>query len=154
MRKKLLSMALIIVALFVMMTMNASNAATLYRWVDDQGVTHVSENPPEGKMAVAEAVVGEGADKGPPKVEEKKEFRVRPGEITIYTTPTCPWCHRTKAWMRDKKIRYREVDVTSDKKGLEEMVRISGQTGVPVIVVGDEVIVGFNEKRLNEIFKN
>jgi glutaredoxin len=56
--------------------------------------------------------------------------------------------------MRDKKIRYKEVDVTSDKKGLEEMVRISGQTGVPVIVVGDEVIVGFKESRLNELFKN
>jgi glutaredoxin 3 len=154
MRKTLLSMALIIaMALFIMTTMNISSAATLYRWVDDQGVVHVSENPPEGKIAVAQAVVGEGADKGP-KVEEKKEFSVRPGEVTIYTTPTCPWCHRTKAWMRDKKIRYREVDVTSDKKGLEEMVRISGQTGVPVIVVGDEVIVGFKESRLNEIFKN
>jgi glutaredoxin-like YruB-family protein len=154
MRKTLLSMALIIaMALFIMTTMNIASAATLYRWVDDQGVVHVSENPPEGKMAVAQAVVGEGADKGP-KVEEKKEFSVRPGEVTIYTTPTCPWCHRTKAWMRDKKIRYREVDVTSDKKGLEEMVRISGQTGVPVIVVGDEVIVGFKESRLNEIFKN
>jgi len=154
MRKTIVFMALIIAtALFVMTTMNVSNAATLYRWVDDQGVVHVSENPPEGKMAVAEAVVGEGADKGP-KVEEKKEFRVRPGEVTIYTTPTCPWCHRTKAWMRDKKIRYKEVDVTTDKKGLEEMVRISGQTGVPVIVVGEEVIVGFKESRLNEIFKN
>jgi glutaredoxin-like YruB-family protein len=153
MRKTILFIALIIAALFVMTTMNVSNAATLYRWVDEKGVVHVSENPPDGKMAVAEAVVGEGTDKGQ-KVEEKKEFRVRPGEVTIYTTPTCPWCHRTKAWMRDKKIRYREVDVTTDKKGLEEMVRISGQTGVPVIVVGEEVIVGFKESRLNEIFKN
>lgn len=154
MRKTILFMALIIAAaLFVVTTINVSNAATLYRWVDEKGVVHVSENPPEGKMAVAQAVVGEGAEKGP-NVEEKKEFRVRPGEVTIYTTPTCPWCHRTKAWMRDKKIRYKEVDVTSDKKGLEEMVRISGQTGVPVIVVGDEVIVGFKESRLNEIFKN
>lgn len=140
-------------ALFAMITLNAADAATLYRWVDDKGVVHVSENPPEGKVAVAQAVVGEEAGKGQ-KVEEKKAFRVRPGEVTIYTTPTCPWCHRTKAWMRDKKIRYKEIDITTDKKGLEEMVRISGQTGVPVIVVADEIIVGFNEKRLNEIFKD
>jgi len=154
MRKTLLPMTLIIaMALFVLTTMNISNAATLYRWVDEQGVVHVSENLPEGKMAVSQVVVGEGTDKGP-KVEEKKEFRVRPAEITIYTTPTCPWCHRTKAWMRDKKVRYKEVDITTDKKGLEEMVRISGQTGVPVIVVGSEVIVGFKESRLNEIFKD
>jgi glutaredoxin 3 len=153
MRKTLLFMVLIIAALFVALTANVSDAATLYRWVDEQGVVHVSENPPGGNVAFAQAVVGEGADKGP-AVEEKKEFRVRPAEVTIYTTPTCPWCHRTKAWLRDKKIRYKEVDVTTDKKGLEEMVRISGQTGVPVIVVGDEVIVGFKESRLNEIFKN
>ena len=154
MRKTLLSMALIIaIALFVMVTLKTASAATLYRWVDDKGVVHVSENPPEGKMDVTQTVVGEEAGKGP-KEEDKKVFRVRPGEVTIYTTPTCPWCHRTKAWMRDKKIRYKEVDITTDKRGLEEMVRISGQTGVPVIVVGEEVIVGFNEKRLNEIFKN
>ncbi len=153
MRKTLLAMALIAAtALFLMMTLKTADAATLYRWVDDKGVVHVSETPPEGKANVAQTIVGEEADKGQ-KVEEKKAFRVRPGEVTIYTTPTCPWCHRTKAWMRDKKVRYREIDITTDKKGLEEMVRISGQTGVPVIVVGDEIIVGFNEKRLNELFK-
>jgi glutaredoxin 3 len=154
MRKAALFMALIVsAALFFVTTSSLCNAAALYRWVDDQGVTHVSENPPEGKMDVAQAVVGEAPDKGT-KAEEKKEFRVRPAEVTIYTMPTCPWCHRAKAWLRDKKIRYKEVDVSTDKKGHEEMVRISGQTGVPVILVGDEVIVGFNEGRLNQIFKD
>ncbi len=154
MRKTLLAIALILATvLFGMIALNTVDAATLYRWVDDKGVVHVSENPPEGKTAVAQTIVGEEADKGP-TAEEKKAFRVRPGEVTIYTTPTCPWCHRTKAWMRDRKVRYREIDITTDKKGLEEMVRISGQTGVPVIVVGDEIIVGFNEKRLNELFKD
>ena len=157
MRKSLFSIALIVAAaLCVAMTVTPSDAATLYRWVDDQGVVHVSENPPEGKMQVAEAVVGEAENKGPAAAPagEKKEFRVRPAEVTIYTTPTCPWCHKAKAWLRDRKIRYREVDVTSDRSGAEEMVRISGQTGVPVIVVGGEVIVGFNRNRLNEIFKD
>jgi glutaredoxin 3 len=154
MRKVVLFTALIATAaLFIVTTATLSDAATLYRWVDDQGVVHVSENPPEGKMDVAQAVVGEAPDQGP-KTAEKKEFRVRPAEVTIYTTPTCPWCHKAKAWLRDKKIRYKEIDVTSDRSGAEEMVRISGQTGVPVIVVGNEVIVGFKESRLNEIFKD
>ncbi|HET6489473.1 MAG TPA: Uxx-star family glutaredoxin-like (seleno)protein [Syntrophales bacterium] len=154
MRKAALFMALIITAaLFMAATSTRSNATTLYGWVDDQGVSHVSENPPEGKMDVAQAVDGEAPDKGT-KAEEKKEFRVRPAEVTIYTMPTCPWCHRAKAWLRDKKIRYKEVDVSTDKKGHDEMVRISGQTGVPVILVGAEVIVGFNESRLNQIFKD
>lgn len=142
-------------ALFVILAVSLSGAATLYRWVDEQGVVHISENPPEGKVNVAQAVVGEdpgeGTKAGPS--EEKKEFRVRPAAVTIYTTPTCPWCHKAKAWFRDKKIRYKEIDVTSDRSGLDEMVKISGQTGVPVIVVGGEVIVGFNQKRLDEIFK-
>lgn len=157
MRKTIFSMALILAAaLCVSATATLSDAATLYRWVDEQGVVHVSGNPPEGKMEVAQAVVGEAEAKGPGAgpAGEKKEFRIRPAEATIYTTPTCPWCHKAKAWFRDKKIRYKEVDVTTDKSGLEEMVRISGQTGVPVIVVGGEVIVGFNQNRLNEIFKD
>ena len=157
MRKALFSMVLILAAaLCVSATATLSDAATLYRWVDEQGVVHISGNPPEGKMEVAQAVVGEAGDKGPEArpTGEKKEFRVRPAEVTVYTTPTCPWCHKAKAWFRDKKIRYKEVDVTTDKSGLEDMVRISGQTGVPVIVVGEEVIVGFNQNRLNEIFKD
>jgi glutaredoxin-like YruB-family protein len=156
MRKIVLFVALIITtALLIVTTSNLSDAATLYRWVDDQGVVHVSGNPPEGKMEVAQAVVGEEGDKGPAApAGEKKEFRVRPAEVTIYTTPTCPWCHKAKAWFRDKKIRYKEIDVTSDRSGADEMVRISSQTGVPVIVVGGEVIVGFNQNRLNEIFKD
>lgn len=141
-------------SLIMVLTAGLAGAATLYRWVDEQGVVHISENPPEGRLNVAQTVVGEDARKdakaGPSK--EKKEFRVRPAEVTIYTTPTCPWCHKAKAWLRDRKIRYREVDVTSDRNGLDEMVKRSGQTGVPVIVVGDEVIVGFNQNRLNEIF--
>jgi len=159
MRKALFSIALLLAAALCISataTLSDSDAATLYRWVDEQGVVHVSGNPPEGKMEVAQAVVGEAEDKGPGAgpAGEKKVFHVRPGEVTIYTTPTCPWCHKAKAWFRDKKIRYKEVDVTTDKSGLEEMVRISGQTGVPVIVVGGEVIVGFNQNRLNEIFKD
>ncbi len=155
MRKAFFSMALIL-ATALCISAAAADAATLYRWVDDQGVVHVSENPPEGKMQVAEAVVGEAESKGPAAAPagEKKEFRVRPAEVTIYTTPTCPWCHKAKAWLRDRKIRYKEIDVTSDRSGADEMVRISGQTGVPVIVVGGEVIVGFDQKRLNEIFKD
>ena len=132
-----------------------AGAATLYRWVDDRGVVHVSESPPEERVGAAQAIAGEDADKGSKAgpAAEKKEFRVRPAEVTIYTTPTCPWCHRAKAWLRDKKIRYREIDITSDRSGLDEMVKISGQTGVPVIDVGGEVIVGFNQSRLNEIFR-
>ncbi|NPV06159.1 MAG: glutaredoxin family protein [Syntrophaceae bacterium] len=143
------------ILLFVALAAGLSGAATLYRWVDDKGVVHVSENPPEGKVNVAQAVVGEDPAKEPAAgpSTEKREFRVRPGEVTIYTTPTCPWCHRAKAWFRDKRIRYREIDVTTDRQGLDEMVKISGQTGVPVIVVGDEVIVGFNQNRLKEIFR-
>jgi len=68
-------------------------------------------------------------------VEEKK--------ITIYTTPTCPFCKAAKEDLDRKGIKYKEVDVSNDAEGLEKMVRISGKRLVPVTVDGENVTVGF-----------
>ena len=72
-------------------------------------------------------------------------------EVTVYSTPTCPWCAKAKQFLDEHTIPYRNVDVTSDQAGLEEMQRLSGQMGVPVIRLGDEVVVGFDLPRLQEL---
>jgi alkyl hydroperoxide reductase subunit F len=72
--------------------------------------------------------------------------------ITIYSTPQCPYCRMVKAFFDRKGIPYREINVAEDRKAAEEVVRISGQLGVPVTVVDNEVIVGFDAQRLNELF--
>ncbi len=72
--------------------------------------------------------------------------------VTIYTTPTCPYCDMAKQYLDDNNVTYTSYDVSQDQAKAEEMVQKSGQMGVPVIVVekdgGEEVIVGFDQARL------
>lgn len=70
-------------------------------------------------------------------------------QVKVFSTPTCPYCMRAKDYLEKKGVAFDAVDVAADRAGLEEMIRVSGQMGVPVIVVDDEVIVGFDQERLN-----
>ncbi len=71
-------------------------------------------------------------------------------KVVIYSTQTWPWCHRAKEYLSQKKIAFTEYDVGQDRAKADEMIKKSGQMGVPVILVGDDVIVGFNQKKLDE----
>ncbi|MEK6939760.1 MAG: glutaredoxin family protein [Nanoarchaeota archaeon] len=73
--------------------------------------------------------------------------------VKIYTTSTCPWCKKTKEWMKEKKIKYTEYDVASDEKARKKMIEISGQMGVPVLEIGKEVIVGYDPKAIEKALK-
>jgi len=64
-------------------------------------------------------------------------------EITIYATPTCPFCKAAKEDLDRKGIKYKEIDVSKDAEELEKMLRISGKRLVPVMVNGENVTVGF-----------
>ena len=72
--------------------------------------------------------------------------------IRIYSTPTCPFCQRAKLFLKERGVAFEEFDVASDRARAAEMMRISGQRGVPVIVVGSEVVVGFDQARLEALF--
>lgn len=71
--------------------------------------------------------------------------------VTIYTTPTCVYCKRTKAFFGEHNVQYQEKDVASDAAAREEMISKSGQMGVPVIDVGGELVVGFDQARLSQL---
>lgn len=64
--------------------------------------------------------------------------------VTIFTTPTCPYCVYAKRYMSEHGVRYTEVDVSKDRAGLRRMVTMTGQYGVPVILVGERAMVGWN----------
>lgn len=68
--------------------------------------------------------------------------------VTIYSTPTCHFCQMTKEFLKGKGIAYTEFDVARDLAKRQEMIQKSGQMGVPVIFVGDELIIGFDKERL------
>ena len=54
-------------------------------------------------------------------------------KIRIFTTSSCPWCHKTKEYLDANKIKYENIDVTRNRKAADEMIELSGQVGVPVI---------------------
>jgi glutaredoxin 3 len=75
-------------------------------------------------------------------------------KVILYTTPTCGYCHQAKTYLNERGIRFIDYDVSRDSKAAEEMVRVSGQMGVPVIVVDGEVIIGFDRPRLEQLLAN
>lgn len=72
--------------------------------------------------------------------------------VTVYSTKNCPYCRMVKAFLDKHGVAYRGIDVGEDREAAREMIRLSGQRGVPVTTIGDEVIVGFDARRLKEIF--
>jgi glutaredoxin 3 len=72
-------------------------------------------------------------------------------QIKVYSTPTCPYCIRVKEYLASKGIAYQNFDVSDDQAALDEMVKTTGQMGVPVIVIDSEVIVGFDKDRIDSL---
>jgi glutaredoxin 3 len=71
--------------------------------------------------------------------------------VTIYSTPTCHFCHMAKDFFTANNIQFSDYNVASDLEKRKEMVTKSGQMGVPVIYVGDQMTVGFDEARLRQL---
>lgn len=72
-------------------------------------------------------------------------------EITVYTTPTCPYCQQLKRFLSQRGIVYEEKDVSRDRNAAMEMVQKTGQRGVPVTFIDGEAVVGFNPSRLDQL---
>jgi alkyl hydroperoxide reductase subunit F len=72
--------------------------------------------------------------------------------VTVYSTKNCPYCRMTKAFLDKQGVTYSSIDVGTDAVAAQKMIELSGQRGVPVITVDDEIIVGFDSRRLNELF--
>jgi len=68
--------------------------------------------------------------------------------LTIYTTPTCPWCNVAKNYFKKNGIPFIEKDVSRDHAAAHQMVRKSGQMGVPVIDINGKIIVGFDQQAI------
>jgi glutaredoxin 3 len=78
--------------------------------------------------------------------EKKRQPRV-----VVFSTPTCPHCRTAKSYLKKKGVSFTEVDVSRDQSAARDMVRISGQQGVPVITVGLRPVVGFDRQKLDRL---
>lgn len=74
-------------------------------------------------------------------------------EITVFTTPTCPWCTKVKTYLNDKGVTYREVDVVTNTQAAQRMVELTGQRSVPVITKGERYVVGYDPDQISSIIQ-
>lgn len=81
----------------------------------------------------------------------RADTATRPQRVLVFTTPTCPWCNRAKAYLRQHKVPFREVDVSRDRAAARDLVRRTGQMGVPVIEIGRKPIVGFDRAQIDRL---
>ena len=74
-------------------------------------------------------------------------------KVVIYSTPTCHFCHAAKDFFKANNVEFTDYDVQADAERRQEVVEKSGQMGVPVIFIGDEMIIGFDEDKIKELLK-
>lgn len=73
--------------------------------------------------------------------------------VIVYSTPTCPWCKKAKEFLKKNNVKFKSVDVSSNSKAAQEMMKKSGQMGVPVIDVDGKIVIGFDEDKLKKLTK-
>lgn len=71
--------------------------------------------------------------------------------VSIYTTPTCHFCQMAKEFFKANNVAYTEYNVATDQDKRAEMIEKSGQMGVPVIYIGDDLVIGFNESKIKKL---
>jgi len=72
-------------------------------------------------------------------------------KVTIYSTPSCHFCHMAKDFFKEKGVEFEDFDVAQDLNKRKEMLEKSGQMGVPVIIIKDQIVVGFNRQKIVEL---
>jgi len=72
-------------------------------------------------------------------------------KVIVFSTPSCPWCRRVKEYLRQNQIMFKDVDVSRNRTAAMDMVRRTGQQGVPVVLIDNKPIVGFNKPMINRL---
>ena len=71
--------------------------------------------------------------------------------LKIYSTPTCPYCKMAKEFLKENKVEFEDVDVSSNQNAAQEMISKSGQMGVPVLEIKGQIVVGFDKGRIKQL---
>lgn len=155
--------------LIILFLLPAFGYASMYSWTDENGVRHYSNSPPEKSTEeihqTEEYFSRETKNIKPGKKEnrrqksikeatqaekiktERKRKQNRSKKVVIYTTPTCGYCRRAKAFLSKHGINYTEYDIKASSKALKKYRSLNGR-GVPLIMIGDKRIAGFNKSAI------
>ena len=71
--------------------------------------------------------------------------------VVVFSTPTCSWCRRIKSYFRENQVKFKEIDVSRDEAAAKDMMRRSGQAGVPVTLINNKAIVGFDKPQIDRL---
>ncbi len=74
-------------------------------------------------------------------------------KIIVYGTTVCPWCHKTREFLTAQKIKFTDINVGENEKAKKDMIKKSGQLGVPVIDINGKIIIGFDESAIRKALK-
>ncbi len=86
-------------------------------------------------------------------VAENKDATEVQKRVVVYSTPTCSWCTRLKNYLDQHRVKYNDLDVSRNQKAAEEMVRKSGQQGVPQIDIDGQIVVGFDKQKIDKLLE-
>jgi glutaredoxin 3 len=74
-------------------------------------------------------------------------------KIIVFSTPTCGWCRKLKSYLKENGFRFRDVDVSKDPKAAQDIVRKTGQMGVPVTLINNRPVLGFNKQEIDRLLR-
>ncbi len=145
--------------------------ADMYSWTDENGVRHFSNAPPPKNINVENFSTEEEVETTPSSetmetdsgerslkddasedANEEAVIKKRPKsnqKVVMFTTPSCGWCKRTKAFFQKHNVQYIAYDIIKSKKARQKFKELKG-SGVPLILIGDKKIVGFNKKAISD----
>ncbi len=72
-------------------------------------------------------------------------------KVRVFSTSSCPYCVTLKEFLKENNIEFEDIDVAQDAEAREEMIKKSGQMGVPVLEIDDEIVVGFDRERISQL---
>jgi len=139
-----------------------SKKASYYQYVDENGsvrfVKGLHEVPAKFRDQVGhvefdrkERKPGAGNTANARRRTYANAYAAAGPEITVFSTSWCGWCRKTIAWLDDQDIQYTNKDIEADTDHRDEIVRLSGGTSVPVVVIDGEVVRGFNPGRMKQL---
>lgn len=124
-------------------------AVELYRWKDENGRIHFSDKPPP-KEKIEKFNIKVKSYSGPATVSTHNVEAAVEDKVIIYLTEWCPYCKQAKDYMDSKAISYREYDIEKSKRAERAFKKLGGK-GVPLILVGNMKMQGFNPGKLNNM---
>ncbi|MBU2634924.1 glutathione S-transferase N-terminal domain-containing protein [Patescibacteria group bacterium] len=72
-------------------------------------------------------------------------------KVKVFSTPSCPYCVTLKEFLKEHNIGFEDIDVSQDKVASDEMIEKSGQMGVPVIEIDNQIVIGFDREKIMKL---